>query len=236
MLAVATAVRLAKKGERVTIVYTGRRLGLFPFAVLTKKFLKEVGVEPLRHSEAVVKTCYVDGRSFRLPTPLYLCRTTPLLEDAISYNEVKFSHRMPQNVNEEVVDCNPKFLKDLRLVQVAFVTRHSSDDYLAIESKPYRHFSATLYSEKKAVSYIYFVDEVVKPAGLLAAVERCTGYVNRFNGEVSAAAGLAGQDVAETINDRDVVEKNVKYVLNVLKGFKPEPAEDIFSSVFTCLA
>jgi len=231
VFAVATAVRLVNQGHHVTIVHPARRLGLFPFAALTKTFLSEVGVDAEHHSEAEADTCYVDGTSFRLATHVYLCRTTPLLEDVLSYNEIRFSHRMPEHSNDEVVDCRPRFVEGLKAFQAAFVSDVRSETCLTIETKPSHHVTAVFNGGKIALSYTYSVNGVLRPVGSLAFSERQTGYVNHRN-EVVPMVCLAGQDVAETVRDQSLLEKNVIDVLSVLNGFKPMNLRESLFSVF----
>ncbi len=230
--AVATAVRLSRAGYKVTLIHKGRRLGSFPFTLLSKEYLAELGVDASLHSEEETSTFYVDGQIVKIPTTLYLCRTTPLLEETLAYNEIEFNYKFPKSVDREIIDCEPRPWENLRLFQAVVVKGQRSDSFLEVGGVKGLYLSVTFHGGRLAVDYRYSTRLLGKHSNAIAFIERPIAYPTLANNRLFPAASLAGQDMAEIIDDAEVLNRNTATVLEFLKGVGRTSLKDCFASLF----
>jgi len=233
VFAVATAVRLARQGYRITLVYPGRRLGLFPFALLPESLMSELGVEPRRHSEAEITACVLDGQTFKTPT-LHLTRTTPLLEEAIAHNDITFSHKPPTAHSDKTIDCNPVEWEGLKLYQYVNVEEKQAPASVKIEARPKSAISITAGWGLTSLSYVYSFKPPSSSKPFIAHIRRNVAYRLQPGGEPFPAASLLGQDHAESVPE-PAIRTNGETVLKVLNAAGPQPSSQLVHSLLTSL-
>ncbi|MEM4295153.1 MAG: hypothetical protein QXX19_04950 [Candidatus Caldarchaeum sp.] len=233
VFAVATAVRLAREGYRITLVYPRRRLGLFPFALLPEFFISELGVEPRRHSEAEITACTFGGQLFKTPT-LHLTRTTPLLEEAVAYNEITFSHKPPTGHSDKTIDCNPVEWKGLKLYQYVNVDEKQASGFVKVEARPNSVISITVSWGWTSLSYVYSFKPPSPSKTFTAHIQRDVAYRLQPGGEPFPVVSLLGQDHAESLRE-PAIRTNGETVLKVLNDAEPQPSSQLVHSLLTSL-
>ncbi|MCS7129015.1 MAG: NAD(P)/FAD-dependent oxidoreductase [Candidatus Caldarchaeum sp.] len=234
VFAVATAVRLAREGHRVMLVHQGRRVGLFPFALLPESFFSQLGVDPHHHSEAEINVCRIDDENFKTPT-LHLTRTTPMLEDALAYNQVAFSHKPPSTGWEKLVDCSPVGWNGVKLFQHVAISKSSEEPCLSVDVCPGLSVSATASVGRLCLKYIYSHTKQATHSRLIAYSERNTAYRLQQTAQTFPTASLAGQDVAETVENHDVLSKASEQVYELLKGLKKQTPATLYQNLVAIL-
>ncbi|MEM1942560.1 MAG: hypothetical protein QXO30_02275 [Candidatus Caldarchaeum sp.] len=233
VFAVAKAVRLAREGYRVMLVCPRRRLGLFPFALLPEFFISELGVEPRRHSEAEITACTFGGQLFKTPT-LHVTRATPLLEEAVAYNEITFSHKQPTAHSDETIDCNPVEWEGLKLYQHVSVDEKKASGFVKVEARPNSAVSITVSWGRTSLSYLYSFKPPSSSKPLTAHVQRDVAYRLQPGGEPFPVVSLLGQDHAESLRE-PAIRVNGETVLKVLNDAEPRPSSQLVQSLLTGL-
>jgi len=191
--AVKTAVNLSKRGFEVKLVNDRKRVGVFPQALLPEEFFKIAGVEPEHFSEAVFDEATINQKTVRLPTTIYLVRTTPLLEKSLAVNGVALTKEQVKET-AEVVDCRPQPWRHFRLIQMLSVNRQRRTNTLQITLHNDQSVKITANGGNTSLTYFYFRTEYEPAPDLIALSEL---YFCYNAPKPRPLVGWLGQDVAE---------------------------------------
>jgi hypothetical protein len=152
--AVMTAVRLANEGHTVRLIHDRKRVGVFPQALLPEEFFRATGVKPEPHSEAVYDEAIVNEDVVKLPTRVYMVRTTPVLEKALAVNGITFSSERLTKA-DDAVDCRPQRWEHFKLIQILSVNEQCDTNKLMISFQKNRYVKVTANAESTSLTYFY---------------------------------------------------------------------------------
>ncbi len=152
--AVMTAVRLAGEGHTVRLVHDRRRVGVFPQALLPEEFFKATGVEPGPLSEAVYGEAIVNQDVVKLPTRVYMVRTTPVLEKALAVNGITLSSERVTKV-ADAVDCRPQRWEHFKLIQILSANKQRGTNTLWISFQKGQYVKVMANGERTSLTYFY---------------------------------------------------------------------------------
>jgi len=217
VIAVATAVRLSKKGYRVILVHQGRRLGLFPFTVTTEKFVNEMGVDVDKHSEYEIVSALVGGERIGFGSPLHVLRSTPFLEETLAYNEIPLTFKPPNREAETLVDLNPKSVDGLKLTQIAEVEKNPLESQIMLDARPKSYVAIMFRTPSLRVTHVYSEKEYAPSNKALAWTVRPPYYLLTPDSQPQPILSLAGQDVAESEENPQRQKAYVDDVLTTLR-------------------
>ncbi|MCS6783984.1 MAG: hypothetical protein N3H84_00295 [Candidatus Caldarchaeum sp.] len=221
--AVVAAARLSKQGTKTTLIHPGRRLGLFPFSVLPEQFFEEMDVKPSKHCEDEITKIILHGEQIEPPTRLYVCRTTPLLEETIIKNEIEFSTK---KTGEKFIDCTGTKWPGVHLFQTLQTTADVNEAQLMIEVENNSSVSVTAFFKSLKLKNIYSKRMPERPRNVMAFVERPTAHPDLQTGKIVPTLSFLGPDHAEwhPINSELIYQSN--QIIGILQGHLAESAGD----------
>ncbi|MDW8084313.1 MAG: hypothetical protein RMI49_03845 [Candidatus Caldarchaeum sp.] len=215
--AVVTAVRLSRQFGKTTLIHPGRRLGPFPFSVLPEQFFEEMDVKPSKHAEQEIDKIDLEGETIETPARLYVCRTTPLLEEIIARNDVSFTTKRPHQTQECFFDCTGRSWRGIRVFQT-LQTRSSPDkNFLSISVEPGLKISIKTFFKSIQLETVYSESLPSYSADLLALAERFSANVDYITGELFPTLSLLGSDFAEWYPNKLQLVKEADKVVGVIR-------------------
>ena len=152
--AVMTAVRLVGQGHTVRLVHDRKRVGVFPQALLPEEFFRATGVKPEPLSEAVYDEAIVNQDVVKLPTRVYLVRTTPVLEKALAVNGITLSSERVTKA-ADAVDCRPQRWERFKLIQILSANKQRDTNTLWISFQKGQYVKVMANGGRTSLAYFY---------------------------------------------------------------------------------
>lgn len=216
--AVVTAVRLSRKGDKVFLVHPGRRLGLFPFVLLSQGFFEDMGIDCSKHCEAEITEAELQGRDVDLAHKLHVCRTTPLFEELVSRNEITVLTKPLPSTQDDIVNCIGTKTSNIYLRQTLRYANSSNQNLLKISFERGSKITLTAYFKSLAFETAYERRLSKQINDVLAYVERPSEYIDHTSGMVFPALSFLGPDHAEWHPDRSNILFQAEEIIGVVKG------------------
>ncbi len=192
--AVTAAARLSREGHKVNLIAVSRRLGVFPFTVLPQQFFAEFHLNSAKHIEASITTSEIEDEKFELSENLYVCRTTPLLEELVKLHNIGYTSKPPHSA--KTINCIGTTWKEIRCMQT-LETADTAKNILKIKPEPGKQISITYYFNGLAIKTTYTKAKTLTEKNVLASVERATAFTHPETMETTPTISFLGPDYGE---------------------------------------
>lgn len=219
--AVTTAARLSRKGHKTYLIPPSRRLGLFPFTLLPQQFFDEMNVKPTKHIEAEITALETENDTVELRDMLYVCRTTPLLEEVATMHNIGYTSKQPPAT--KLIDCTGTQWREIRCIQT-LETAPSEKNRLQIDAVPSKHLSVTVYFSGLALKTLYTKTMTPVQKEVLASAERATAFKDPETMQTVPTVSLLGPDHGEWRPNTDQALAEAEAVERLL-SIDSDPAE-----------
>ena len=192
--AVTAAARLSRRGHKTHLIPPARRLGVFPFTLLPQQFFDEMNMKPTKHMETEITLVETENDTAELRDPLYICRTTPLLEEVITLHNIYYTSKQPPT--SKLIDCTGTRWREIRCLQT-LETAPPGKNRLQIDTMPGKQVAITVHFRGLILKTLYTKTKTSLPKEVLASVERATAFKDPETMQTVPTVSLLGPDHGE---------------------------------------